>query len=855
MRNVFKIFRHDLYALSKNFLALLIIVAICVIPALYAWFNIYAFEDPYSKTSNIKIAVVSDDQDYIDAEGNIVNMGKELVAELKESDSIGYVFLNDADKAVEGVYDGTYYAAVIIEDDFTYNMYNFLTTDMFKPTIKFYQNEKTNAIAVKVVEAAADDVKSKVNEKYLEAIVETLFSKLNTFSEGVQGETSTEYLKNTLIKLRDNLNSYNGTIDQFIEANNALINTLRDTNNTLSYSIYLIGNERVNISDQIYYIEQIQGDLALFNEEMNNMLLGLQDAVQEAIYKLDRLYDGTIDDAEAAKEALAELERQYQELIDYIEHSGLTGDELEDALSALNKLVDKISELRKKLGLDDPLTDPNSARQIRVLAQHNQDAIEDLSNDFNDIAVPALYKAITGYEYSDLTDPEASSQNIESLVDFMAQDTAERIDNIQANLTVAASTTDDEERTAALEAAKADADVVAQEIAALEVAYEAIGASDTSAVDASVSDALASAASDTKDAQDIIDDILNGNRDIDLVRDLQLISDALGTTRTTLTEIVYPAIDTMLDNLQDTLGDLSSLLLELNGILGKTQPIIDELSNTFGTVNNALIQVKDLLTSYISRLTDLIDILNGDTDDDKIQAVLDFFNVDPASIGSFLASPVRVDSEVVYPVESYGAAMTPFYSMLAIWIGCVILNAILKADQNTIELAGASGTQKFFGRYLVFFLLSQIQTLIILLGDLYIMGVDCMHPGLLLLTGFFTSMTCSMLAYSFAVVLGNIGKALFVVIMILQIAGSGGSYPIELLPDFFQQAYLFFPFPYAINAMREAIAGLYENNYLIYTLELLIFFVAGLFIGLFLRRPMSGINNYMEEQLEKTEMM
>lgn len=852
MRNVFKIFRQDLYALSKNFLALLIIIAICILPALYAWFNIYAFEDPYGKTGDIKIAVVSDDQDYIDSDGKIVNMGNELVAELKESDSIGYVFLTDADKAIDGVYDGTYYAAVIIEEDFTYNMYNFLTTDMFKPTIKFYQNEKTNAIAIKVVEAAADDVKSKVNEQYIQAIVETLFAKLNNFSEDIQGGSSVEFLKNALVKISNNLDSYNATIDQFIEANNALINTLRDTNNTIGYSIYLIGNERVNISDQIYYIEEIQGDLALFNEELNSMLLGLQDSVQEAIYKLDRLYNGNVDDAEAAKEALAELERQYQELIDYIEHSGLTGDELEDALSALNKLADKIAELRKKLGLDGDLTDPNAIRQIHVLAEHNKDAIEEVQNDFNDVAVPTVYKAVTGYDYSDLTDPSASSQNIEGLLDFMSQDTSDRIDNIQANLELAASASTVSERNNALLAAKNDATIVSQEIAALEVAYEAIG---SDAADKAVTGALETAADTTKDAQDIIDDILSGNRDIDLIRDLQLISDALGTTRTTLTETVYPAIDTMLDNLQDTLGDLSSLLLELNGILGKTQPIIDELSNTFGTVNNALIQVKDLLTSYTSRINDFVDILDGNTDDDKIQAVLDFFNVDPSTIGTFLAAPVKIDSEVVYPVESYGAAMTPFYSMLAIWIGCVILNAILKADQNTITLAGASGTQKFFGRYLVFFLLGQIQTLVILLGDLFIMGIDCVHPGLLLLTGFFTSMTCTMLAYSFAVVLGNIGKALFVVIMIMQIAGSGGSYPIELLPDFFQQAYLFFPFPYAINAMREAIAGLYQNNYLIYILELLIFFVAGLLMGIFLRRPLAGLNDYMDEQLDKTEMM
>ena len=94
-----------------------------------------------------------------------------------------------------------------------------------------------------------------------------------------------------------------------------------------------------------------------------------------------------------------------------------------------------------------------------------------------------------------------------------------------------------------------------------------------------------------------------------------------------------------------------------------------------------------------------------------------------------------------------------------------------------------------------------------------------------------------------------------VVFLIIQIAGSGGSYPIELLPNFFRQVYLFFPFPYAINAMREAIAGLYQNQYLIYLLQLLLFFAVGTVLGLFARRSMSGFNRYMNEQLDKTEMM
>lgn len=850
MRNVFKIFRNDLRSLYKHFFAFLIILAICILPALYAWFNIYAFGDPYKNTDGIKIAVVNGDTDYVDADGNIVNIGNDLVAELKGDENFGYVFVDDADEAINAVYDGTYYAAVVIESDFTYNMYNFLTTDIFHPTITFYQNEKLNAIAVKIVEAAADDIKHSVNAKYIDAIVETLFGKLNDFSSDVQGETSADMVKNTLQKINDNLMSYSGTIGKFINANNALIDTLNDTNNTLDYSIFLIGNERVNISNQIVYVEGTQKDLALINEEVNTMLLNLQDSVQEAIYKLDRLYEGNTDDQEAALKALAELERQYQELLDYLKNSGITGPDVDDAMSALNTLTEKISELRKKLGLDSA-SGENANAQVQALAKHNESSINALQTDFETVAVPSVYKAVTGYDYEDLTKPTASPQSMESMIEFMTNDTSDRITAIQKNINIAETTKSASTRDEALQAIQSDTHILQQELTALSAASEALEVATGNS--STVVGATDKAADKAKSASDVIDDILNGNRDIDLVGDLQIISDALGTIRVTLTEIVYPALDTLLENLQDTMGDLSSLLLELNGILGKATPILDQLANTFGTVNNALIQVQDLIMSYSDRINNLIDILDGG-ESEWLDSVLEFFDIDPEEIGAFLSRPVSVDSRAVYPVKNYGSAMAPFYSMLAIWVGCVIINSIIKSEKP-VECEDATDTEKFFGRYLIFFLLSQIQTLIIMLGDLYLLNIQCLHPGLFLLAGFVTSLVCSMLAYSFTMAFGNIGKFLIVVIMIIQIAGSGGSYPIELLPSFFQQVYLFFPFPYAIGAMRECIAGLYQADYLVFLLKLMLFFAAGLLIGLVLRRSLKGLNRYMDEQLEDTEMM
>ncbi len=130
-----------------------------------------------------------------------------------------------------------------------------------------------------------------------------------------------------------------------------------------------------------------------------------------------------------------------------------------------------------------------------------------------------------------------------------------------------------------------------------------------------------------------------------------------------------------------------------------------------------------------------------------------------------------------------------------------------------------------------------------------------MHPWFFLLAALTTASVFTLLIYSLVVTWGDVGKAISVVVVVIQIAGSSGTYPIELLPEFFKKVYIFFPFPYAINAIRETLCGMYEADYWIYLLKLLIFAVVALFIGLIIRIPFEEINHYMEERMEDTEMM
>ena len=130
MKNTFKIFFSDIKSLSRHFFAVLVVIAIMIIPALYAWVNIYANSDPYGNTGNISVAVASDDQGY---EGQ--NMGESVLEGLKDNKSINWVFTGSTDKAIKGVESGKYYAAIVIGENFSRNMYAVSYTHLTLPTI------------------------------------------------------------------------------------------------------------------------------------------------------------------------------------------------------------------------------------------------------------------------------------------------------------------------------------------------------------------------------------------------------------------------------------------------------------------------------------------------------------------------------------------------------------------------------------------------------------------------------------------------------------------------------------------------------------------------------------------------
>jgi putative membrane protein len=148
-----------------------------------------------------------------------------------------------------------------------------------------------------------------------------------------------------------------------------------------------------------------------------------------------------------------------------------------------------------------------------------------------------------------------------------------------------------------------------------------------------------------------------------------------------------------------------------------------------------------------------------------------------------------------------------------------------------------------------------VQSFFICLGDVVLLKIQCIHPVYFICAGLFCSFIYVSLVYALAIAFKHIGKAFAVILVILQIPGSSGTYPIQMMPEFFQRIYPLLPFTYGIDAMRETIAGMYDHYYAKNMLILLMFLVVALIIGLCFRPALMNLNHLFDKKLEETEIM
>lgn len=343
---------------------------------------------------------------------------------------------------------------------------------------------------------------------------------------------------------------------------------------------------------------------------------------------------------------------------------------------------------------------------------------------------------------------------------------------------------------------------------------------------------------------------------------------------------VKPKIDALASTVSTLISQTDSMITQLSGTTDSLNDVTSSVGTNIASIRSTLDGIATKLNSSATTLNTLITAMNSsDNGAENSNELKSLTTSNASTLSTLISAPVALHRVAVYPIANYGSAMAPFYTILSIWVGAIILCAMLKVTISDREkahvlglgdtlprIAGPSGPgnasrwglrldHEYFGRYAIFALLALLQGTLVCLGDMYFLGVQANHALQFLAMGWLAALVFSNIVYTLTVSFGDIGKAVAVVLLVMQVAGSGGTFPIETLPKFFQMLYPFLPFPHAIDAMHAAMAGSYGNEYLLDMVYLALFLIPSLLLGLVLRKPVIRLNNWVSRNLESTKVM
>ena len=271
---------------------------------------------------------------------------------------------------------------------------------------------------------------------------------------------------------------------------------------------------------------------------------------------------------------------------------------------------------------------------------------------------------------------------------------------------------------------------------------------------------------------------------------------------------VAPLISQVLSKAEVNIDKVSGIIAGAQGELPAVERKLSEtevkISNAYGKLLSLQAQMPSA-KSKIQKLTD--EIKKADNGIDKNQ-LFNLLKVDYKQQAEFFANPVKLQENKLYHIENYGSAMTPFYTVLSIWVGSLLMSSLLTTKVEDEENK-YKPYQKYFGRGLLFVIISLLQTLIITLGDMYVLGTQAISPFRFVIFSLLISLLFSSIIYTIVCILGNVGKAVCIVLLVLQLGSSGGTFPIQMTSKFFQTLYPKVPFTYSIGLLREAVGGVY----------------------------------------------
>ncbi|MGE7606788.1 YhgE/Pip family protein [Peribacillus frigoritolerans] len=302
---------------------------------------------------------------------------------------------------------------------------------------------------------------------------------------------------------------------------------------------------------------------------------------------------------------------------------------------------------------------------------------------------------------------------------------------------------------------------------------------------------------------------------------------------------IWNETESILNNVQHTMEEGNKVLPEVRTLLNETNRTLETRTGDIDKLQNKFPEIETKIKALASKMREIDKSYN-------MEDVIDFLRNDIEQESEFFSEPVLLNKHSLFPIPNYGSAMSPFFTALSLWVGGTILISMLSVG---VSQKAYSPYQIYIGRYLIFFIIGVMQALSVSIGNIVLIGVYVADKIEYILFSVLISTVFTLIVYTFVSVLGNVGKGISVVLMVLQISSSGGTFPIQVTPPFFQHINPFLPFTYAVGLLRESVGGITWSVAGKDICILILFIIITLILGVILKKPLHARTQKMKDKL------
>ncbi|MGX7030075.1 YhgE/Pip domain-containing protein [Vagococcus zengguangii] len=860
LKKVFELYRLDWHRVYQNKLTLMLIMALMVIPSLYAWFNIAALWDPYSSTGDIKVAIYSEDK-RAEVMDKSVNIGDEMLKNLKENDNFSWQFVKSEAELDKGVKSGKYYAGIVIPSDFSKNLVSFVNGDIKKPEIDYRVNQKINAIAPKVTEKGASAIQSTIATQFIDTVSKTVFETLNQAGYKIdEGLPTLNKVTSKILLADEHLDEIDGYTKKITELNDKFPEykeKLDKANEVVDYlpKVNEVGDKLVELNKKLPELKKV-GELVV-------TLQGKTDQIKEAgkqIKTIDEEFDKIVETlnkaVDTSKKGL-KIIGEAQEMLPDVQRF------VDQANGTLPTVIDEVGKIQTALPqIGDGLT---SGLNVVVLVAQNVMTTTDNLNAFldktelDDETRAAIKQVLVVLQTQSAKLDQMITNVINTLNKLMAlagdnslQPVVDRLKNIQTagqglnQFVTSVVNGFDSMNTEEIKDSISKINQIAGEIGShatnLEGELPSIQTTITGIL-TNVSAMLDTANNLTHkvDEQNMLaqlDDVMSNTTETintalkffdEYQSELPKIKEEIHTANVLLNDnmtTVIDGIDKAASFYQNDLPKLEEKMNQGVAFYQKEWPAIEEeLTKTLGTVNEKMPDIEKALTLSTGFINDewpevrngiqkAADLVRKGQNNVDLGSLISLLKKDANDESDFLSNPVKINEQDIYPVPNYGSASAPFYTALCLWVGSVLFSSIAT---TVVHLDGKqkkrySMRQQYVSRYMTFITVGLAQAAIVALGNRFLLNAYMVNPGWNFLFTLLISLVFMSMVYALVHLFGNLGKGMAVIILVLSISAGGGNFPIQMSGKFFNMIHPFLPFTYAVNLLRETTGGIYWPN-------------------------------------------